>query len=207
MRFFIILAIYTGARFGELLGLRYEDFQEDGLHIRRQLQEEYTYDKDGNDVYEPKIETLKTKSSLRVIPLNDQVLEELRRHKKRQLADMLKRNYRVEKGYIFTTGSGAFYNKRNVRRDLKRYYEDIGVENKSVHTYRSTFATNLCRAGVEIEVASKLLGHADINTTARYYVGITQDRKQEAARKLFDAISTMQVEEDNQQKVDKMVVS
>ena len=117
---------------------------------------------------------------------------------------MLKKNYRVEKGYIFTTNSGLFYNKRNVRRALKRYYEDIGVENKSVHTYRSTFATNLCKAGVDIEVASKMLGHAEINTTARYYVGITQERKQDAAKKLFDAISSIQKEEANQQKVDKM---
>lgn len=208
MKFFIVLAVYTGARFGELLALRYSDFQDDGLHIRRQLQEEYTYDKDGNDVYEPLIEKPKTKGSVRVIPINDYVLEELKRHKKWQLADMLKKNYRVEKGYLFTTNSGAFYDKRNVRRALKRYYEDIGVENKSVHTYRSTFATNLCKAGVEIEVASKMLGHADISTTARYYVGITQERKEDAAKKLFDAISSMQTEEDeSQQNVDKMAVS
>ena len=99
-----------------------------------------------------------------------------------------------------------FYDKRNVRRALKRYYEEIGIENKSVHTYRATFATNLCRAGVDIEVASKMLGHADINTTAKYYVGITQDRKQDAAKRLFDTVSSMQLEEDSQQKVDKKVI-
>ena len=53
-----------------------------------------------------------------------------------------------------------------------------------------------------------MLGHADISTTARYYVGITQERKEDAAKKLFDAISSMQTEEDeSQQNVDKMAVS
>ena len=206
LRFFIILAIFTGARFGELLGLRYSDFQGDGLHIRRQLQEEYTYDADGNDEYAPKIEKVKTDSSARVIPLNDLVWEELRRHKKWQLEEMLKKKYRVEKGYLFTTNSGAFYDKRNVRRALKRYYEEIEVKNKSVHSYRATFATNLCKSGVSIEVASKLLGHADISTTARYYVGITEERKKDAAKKLFDTITSMKPEE-NQQKVNKKAIS
>lgn len=203
LRFFVILAVYTGARFGELLGLRYCDFQEDGLYIRRQLQEEYTYDKDGEDVYEPKIEDTKTKGSVRTVPLNNLVMEELRKHKKWQAEDCLKKGYRVDKGYLFTTNSGAFYDKRNIRRALKRYYERIGVKNRSVHTYRATFATNLCRSGVDIEVASKMLGHADISTTARYYVGITQERKKDAAKKLFDTISSMQEKSISQQKVDK----
>jgi integrase len=71
-----------------------------------------------------------------------------------------------------------------VRTALNRYYQRIGVEEKNIHAYRHTFGTNLCRQGVPIQTASKLLGHDDISTTAKYYVNVSDEEKARAIEKL-----------------------
>jgi site-specific recombinase XerD len=53
-----------------------------------------------------------------------------------------------------------------------------------MHTYRHTYASNLCRFGVPIQTASALLGHDSIETTARFYVNVAEESKKEAALKL-----------------------
>ena len=72
----------------------------------------------------------------------------------------------------------------NVRTALNRYYKKIGVDEKNIHAYRHTFGTNLCRQGVPIQTASKLLGHDDISTTAKYYVNVSADEKARAIETL-----------------------
>lgn len=86
---------------------------------------------------------------------------------------------------MFSTKSGAYYNRGNIRRALKSYYKSIGVEPKTIHTYRHTFGTRLCRNGIGIEIASDLLGHESITTTKKYYVGISQKQKQAAVDSLM----------------------
>lgn len=178
LRFFIIIAAFCGCRFGEILGLKYSDFQEDGVHIRRQLQEEYIYNEE--KVYcKPQLTSTKTDSSVRVIPLNEIVKKELQIHREWQKSDR-KRNGLKETDLLFLTSSGKFYDKKNVRRALNRYYEIIGVEKKTVHAYRHTMASNCSRANIPIQITSKVMGHADISTTAKYYVNITPEQKQNA---------------------------
>lgn len=47
-----------------------------------------------------------------------------------------------------------------------------------------TFATNLVKSGIPIQVASSLLGHANISITAKYYVGVDVDQKRQAIAQL-----------------------
>ncbi len=51
-----------------------------------------------------------------------------------------------------------------------------------MHT--ETFCTELCRAGVPLEVASKLMGHKSIEVTARHYALVKADVQAEAINKL-----------------------
>ncbi|QAT44061.1 tyrosine-type recombinase/integrase [Aminipila luticellarii] len=48
------------------------------------------------------------------------------------------------------------------------HYKRIGIENKRFHPYRHTFCTNLCKKGVPLQTAYKLMGHSSINVTARF---------------------------------------
>ncbi|MEG1036584.1 MAG: site-specific integrase [Anaerovoracaceae bacterium] len=169
LRFFIIVAISTGLRIGELFGLKYSDFGK-VLKVERQYQWEKTIP--------PKY------NSYREIPLHPMVLRELEVHRKWHEAEMEKMGYKTD--FIFTTQYGTLLEYGNVRRSINRYYKRIGVEAKKFHTYRSTFCTNLCRAGVPIQVASKLMGHKSIEVTAKHYTAIGYDEKQIAINALPD---------------------
>ena len=73
------------------------------------------------------------------------------------------------------SGEYLFYNKKKeplnpggVRFILKSLEERSGVTNVHPHRFRRTLATNLSNRGMDVQEISKLLGHADINTTMGY---------------------------------------
>ena len=182
LRFLLVLARHTGCRIGELLAVTYDDFTEQGLRINKQLSETILEVKD-KVVVKPDITLPKSKKAVRTVPLNDTVKKELRIHKGWHLQEQMKNGYRTD--YVFTTNSGGLYDKKNLRRACDRYYKAIGVPCKDFHVYRHTFGSNLCKKGVPIQVASELLGHEDINTTAKYYVNVSAEEKQAAVDKLI----------------------
>ena len=97
----------------------------------------------------------------------------------------MKRN-KYKTDFVFTTSTGRPYEDANIHRALDRYYGHIGVPHKKLHAYRSTFCTNLCRNGVPIQIASKLLGHKSIEVTSKYYTAVSDDEKKNALSALPD---------------------
>lgn len=67
---------------------------------------------------------------------------------------------------------------------MAKQYKKIGVPDHTFHSFRHTFATNLCRAGVPLEQCSKLLGHSSPTVTAKYYVNVSLDDKFSAVEKI-----------------------
>jgi site-specific recombinase XerD len=59
---------------------------------------------------------------------------------------------------------------------------ECGVEKFSPHDLRRTYASELLDAGVELHVASEMLGHAELATTARYDIGVAKRRRAAIAR-------------------------
>lgn len=167
-RFFIICAVYTGMRLSELKGLKYSDFTDDFISIERQC-------------YKGEIKPPKWKS-VRSVPIHDRVREELSRHKTNHLKEMRDNNYSTD--FVFTTDKGNLYDDGDLRRSLDRYYKSIGVPSKKLHAYRATFCTALCKKGVPIQIASKLLGHKSIEVTSRYYTSVSDQEKINALQKL-----------------------
>ncbi|WP_324823098.1 site-specific integrase [Sinanaerobacter sp. ZZT-01] len=174
IRFLIILAINTGCRISELLGLEYTDIHDSKLYITKQLQRVATITPEGKH-HELKLEKTKTESSIRSIPLSSAVLVELERHKNWHTKEMLKNGYQTT--FIFTTKSGNFCDRHNINRACSRYYRLIDIEDKSFHTYRHTFCTNLCKNGVPLQIAYKLMGHSNINVTAKFYTNVDDEQK------------------------------
>ena len=169
LRFFIILAIATGLRIGELFGLKYSDFG-DVLKVERQYQ--------WNTLIPPK------SNSHRVLPLHPMVVRELGIHKAWHTKEMKLRKY--DSDFVFTSQYGTLLEYANVRRSINRYYNRIDIEPKKFHCYRSTFCTNLCKAGVPIQVASDLMGHKSIEVTAKHYTSIGREEKLLAIETLPD---------------------
>lgn len=166
--FMPILMIYTGLRLGEALSLRYSDFDGDVLHVRRQ----YTH----GEIKEPKYK------SSRNIPIHEDLKANFEKHMMWHTLEMKKNGY--SSPYVFTTNSGKLYDPANIRTALRRFYKRIGIEYKETHTYRRTFCTMLCKAGVPIQTASELMGHKNISVTAKFYANISQEEKKSAIDKL-----------------------
>lgn len=190
LRFLIQMATFTGLRISELLGLKYEDIEKTPsgyvLNVRRQVAEVTTFNDDGSKTVSIEATSLKSRSAYRTIPLSSALIDEFKRHRRWHKEEQMKKGYRTD--YIFTTDSGNFYYKKNVRTACERYYKNIGVPNKGMHTYRHTFGTNLYRKGVPLKTASDLLGHSDISTTAKYYIGTREEEKRKAIEMLADIV-------------------
>lgn len=172
-RLLVILAINTGARFGELLALQYNDIRGGQLYITKQT----------DDYSDPVgIRPPKSARSNRVIPLSVDVLREIELHRAWHSVEMQRNGYKTD--FIFTTCTGELYYKKNIYTALRRYYERIGVTHHRFYDFRHTFATMLSENGTPIEVTSALLGHENIATTAKYYVGISTEQKLAAISKI-----------------------
>lgn len=187
-RFLLVLAYYTGCRKSELLALTYDDITADGVRITKTLADCTDGIKNGKMISRLDVTDPKTTSSIRTVPIDPVVLDELKIHRKWHREEMMRNGYRSD--CIFTTDSGEHFDPKNLDRALARYYKRIGVEPKPMHTYRHTYGTNLCKSGVSIETASALMGHSDISTTAKYYINVSEDAKQAAAmtlRRVLDA--------------------
>lgn len=168
LRFLIYILLYTGMRISEALGLKYSDFSDDVIHVKRQR-------------YKGEIKAPKA-NSYRDIPIHPVLVSELERHKEWHRKEMRKNHYRSD--FVFTTVNGFPIDTRNLHRSLTRFYNRIGVTPKHNHAYRSTFCTQLCKSGVPLEVASKLLGHKSIEVTAKHYALVQPETQKEAIKML-----------------------
>lgn len=166
--FLPLVLIYTGARISEALSLRYSDFHDGMVSIERQ---HYL-----GEIKPPKY------NSVRSLPIHPELQKAFEMHKAWHEREMKKNKYKTD--YIFTTSTGVLYDNHNIRRALERFYNRIGVEPKHPHAYRATFCTALCKSGVPIQVASKLMGHKNISVTAKFYTGIDRSVQESAINSL-----------------------
>ncbi len=116
----------------------------------------------------------KSAKSVRSVPLPSSVKEEYKKYMQNH----------EKNGLLFTTASGNIIDKSNLRRAWSRHLKAAGVPYKKFHACRSTYCTMLCKQGVPLETASKLMGHSSISITAEFYRSITEDEYKNAADKI-----------------------
>lgn len=175
----VTLALYTGMRQGELLGLSWKNvnLEEKALVVRQQL----TLVKgDGWKLTSPKHD------KVRVIPLTSQALDVLKEQKERQL-QWETESYGLwnnELDLVFTNELGRHCS----RTTLKDHWYKIIKESKfsyiRFHDLRHTYATFLLRAGVDFKTLSELLGHSSVAFTMSTYAHVTKAMERESADKL-----------------------
>lgn len=86
------------------------------------------------------------------------------------------RRKRINTDYVASTAGGRYVSERNILRTFKSVLGVVGAQDYKIHALRHTFASRLLKAGTEISVVSKLLGHADINTTYSTYTHVLNDQ-------------------------------
>jgi integrase len=158
-----VLAIHTGMREGELLGLMWEDvdLERGVLRLRRALVRE------GGKVT---LGHLKTPKSRRSIRLTRAATDALRGHLERQLEEMERMSSLYQPGgLVFATESRTLINPSNLRnrsfKPLLRKAFGQSMPNICFHDLRHTCATLLLSQGTHPKLVQELLGHAIIAMT------------------------------------------
>lgn len=177
-----ILMLNTGLRMGEAVGLEKVDWDQDQntLHIRRNVQTVKLRDKDGNAIGGMTLScnTTKTYSGDRILPLNKNATEALRR---------LCGDHPNSK-YVVCGKDGNQIPPERIERTFYRLLDNVGIKRTGVHSLRHTFASTLFGNGVDVKTVSSLLGHASIQITLNTYIHLINGIDAKSVEKLDNII-------------------
>jgi integrase len=188
------LALATGCRLGELLGLSWDDVADDGrsLVVRRALAESgHTFDAHGGRHVAWGLAEPKTSRSRRTIMLPSVGVEALRRQKARQATARLAVGtaWQDRHNLIFTNNVGEPMNPETASSGFRKTATRLGLQPVRFHDLRHTAASLLLAAGVPLKVVSESLGHSSIAITADVYQHVTPDLRREAADAMDRALT------------------
>ena len=191
------LALMTGMRRGELLGLRWQDvdLENSSLTVRHNLVEvqgEGVPGKKRNGketVSSRRVEltTPKTKASRRTLKLSAGTVSKLIEHQRRQQAEKTQAAEAwQEEGFVFAGPAGGHTMPDALSNYYTRLVKESGVRPIRFHDMRHTAASLMIRRGIPIKTVSERLGHTDVAFTLRIYVHLYDEQRAEAAFDLSD---------------------
>ena len=166
----IRILLLTGMRIGELLSLNYRtdiDFDYSIIRINSTLS--YA----GHEWF---IDTTKTKSSTRVIPVNSAIIDMIKEEiKHREERKALCGDSWVETGFLFARIDGRNLDRTKVNTDFKKLLKANDLPPIHIHSLRHTFATLLIYLGNDTKAVSSALGHSQTQITNDTYVHIFEE--------------------------------
>lgn len=184
----ILLALFTGMRRAELLGLTWKDVHID-LNGQSYLKVTQTLNRIKNPDENAERKTLliitepKTQHSIRTIPLLPDIAEKLKTHHMQQ-TKYLRSIGLPPADFVFTSRTGTPLEPRDFQRDFKNILEQNGLPIVNVHGLRHTFATRSLESGMSVKTLSKILGHSSVGFTLDVYAHVTETLKVEEIGKL-----------------------
>ncbi len=182
-----IMALGTGLRLGELLGLKWQDidFTNSSLEVKRSLKRVSFIDKDLTKSYHVIEQEPKTKNSKRVVPIPKNILNQLKEYKKEQNKTILKYgDVYNNSDYVFCNELGFPIDSKKPARNLKSILTKLNIEPIKFHGLRKTYATRLFENEVPPKTVQMLMGHSDISITMNIYTQVIEEVKIEAVEKL-----------------------
>jgi integrase len=178
----IFLALATGLRRGEVLGLRWSDVDLD----RRTLTVKQSLEQTKSGL---RFKTPKTKRSRRTIALSPSLVDELKAHRVKQAAERLALGMgRDPSSLVFARIDGDPIQPDSVTKMFARIAKRAKIRPISFHGLRHTHATDLLRAGVHPKIASERLGHASIAITMDTYSHAIPGLQEDAAQRIDAAL-------------------
>jgi integrase len=150
---FVVLGAYLGLRRGEIFRLTWSDvdFNRREITVREAKNNEF-----------------------RVIPMNDLVIETLKKHTRHIKSDVvLARSDTDGKAY------------QDIRDSYQTALRQAGLHRIRIHDLRHSFASNLVTAGESLAVVMELMGHKDIQTTM-IYAHLAPNQKRNAVDRLVE---------------------
>ncbi|MBO0795474.1 MAG: site-specific integrase [Ktedonobacteraceae bacterium] len=175
----LVLAVTTGLRKGELLGLRWSDIdlEKQTLQVARTVSyiamdgKSYSFIETGP----------KTEQSRRTIQIPQFAIEHLRLHRAKQL----QRRHQAggawnDQDLVFPGTLGTHYRPPTLQRHFTALLNRAGLPRMRFHDLRHSAATILLSFGVNAKVIQELLGHSNIQTTLNLYSHVLPGMQKEA---------------------------
>ena len=187
------LAVSTGMRLGELVGLKWADIEwtNKQLRVQRQVQRLST----GLAFSEPK-----TKTSRRMIALGSEPVEKLRKHLVSQSKDRQKAGESwIENDLIFPSVIGTPLDPSNLYHIFKELLKKAQLPPIRFHDLRHTAATLMLLQGTHPKIVQERLGHSDISMTLNTYSHVIPSMQAEAAEKLDELLMPISVSDEIKQ--------
>jgi integrase len=169
-RTLVMLAIMSGARQGQILGLKWSDFDWDNrqVHIQRTFNMQRWYE-------------TKTKTSNRKVDLSHSMIQELKRWRLACTPNKL--------NLVFPTGGGGPINHNNL---VNRYFfpalKAAGIDRIRFHDLRHTYASLLIDQGENVKYIQKQLGHSSPTVMLNVYAHLMRPVNHEAMDWLEDTL-------------------
>ena len=176
------LALHTGLRQAELMGLKWEDvnWERRTIQVKRQV----LYRRgEGFRFAKPK-----TSSGIRTITLGEKAMEILQQQQQllRYLRDAAGEAW-TSLDLVFPSEVGTPLTGSNIRRDFRQLLMLSGLPKIRFHDLRHTAASLMLNHGIPVLVASRRLGHSKASITLDVY-GHLMPNKQEEAAQLLDGL-------------------
>lgn len=191
-----LTALNTGMRQGELLALTWKDidFKNNTIRVNKNLSSVNEVTREGRGATILEVQTPKTKSGIRTVPIPALLTTQLKRHKTKQKELKLKMgNLYQDNALIFCDSFGKYLDRRYLLDVYKKILKDNNIKTRKFHDLRHTYATRLFELGENPKVVQTILGHSNLSITLDTYTHVLDSMKGQAISKLNDLYSTMGV--------------
>lgn len=178
----IQMTVFYGLRRSEVLGLKWDaiDFQKNTITIKHIVSNAVA---DGKRILIQE-DRAKTKSSLRSLPLIEDLREKLLERKAQQ-----EENRKIcgncynhaYDGYVFVDPMGKLYVPDEVSDHFRSLLKQKGLRHIRFHDLRHSCASLLLANGVPMKQIQEWLGHSDMGTTANIYSHLDYNSKIDSA--------------------------
>ncbi|RYL97465.1 site-specific integrase [Sporolactobacillus sp. THM7-7] len=175
----LLLALTSGMRFEELVGLTRKDFDFHNFTIR--INKTWGYKKNAPRGFGP----TKNEQSNRVIHMDKKTMEHF---------EALLNNMPVNVQQLVFYSSSSKYqviSNTDANKLLRKVLEDLNINPITVHGLRHTHASILLYKGASIQYVSERLGHSDIQTTLKLYTHVLKELRAKDEKITVDTFQKM----------------
>lgn len=193
----VIVALYTGMRKGEILGLQWDDINFDNKTISVNKQLSRLKDYEGNTGKRTKLfiqYNTKTNNSTRIIPMSSSLENILK--KQNELQQKYKR--KLGKAYykynmVFCREDGYYLDPDTVLSKYQELAKKAKIKKCTFHALRHTFATRALESNISPKVVSKILGHTSVQFTLDTYTHVLSELQIDEMNKLDQYLNTIAI--------------
>lgn len=176
----IYFALLSGARFGEISALKWEniDFEKNQINIKSS----FSFDRSVG------LKKTKTESSTRIIDVPLKLIKFLRKFEIQQRKVFLRQGYDNKENFVFLTNRHEKVSPSAASKSLKKALNEIHSKNiVTFHGLRHTYASILIANDISIQYISKQLGHSNISITMNTYLHLLREKEK------MESIKSMEI--------------